>query len=211
MTVTDKGSPEFKTAPVPRAGALSTSGAAPANGDLRAARPRKLVVLHWLTVLCVCLAAGFILTRDEVSGRSLRQWLLEGHRHAGLFVLVLFFVRVALRFRLGKLPVTNRMPKVFHVLAASTHAALYALLLALPLLGWSLSNAQDKPVHLFGLTLPALVKPDEDLADTLQTWHVNAAWTLLVLVSLHIAGALWHHFVARDDVLRAMLPQRRRR
>jgi cytochrome b561 len=172
-------------------------------------RPRKIVVLHWLTVLCVCFAAGLILTRDEVSGRALRQWLLEGHRHFGLFVLMLFFIRVVVRIRAGKLPGEGKLPFVVRAAAAATHIALYALLLGLPLLGWALSNAQDKPVHLFGLTLPALVGADDDLADTLQTWHVDAAWALLALVLLHIAAALWHHFVLRDSTLRMMLPRRK--
>lgn len=174
------------------------------------ARPRKLVALHWLTVLCVIAAVTFILTRDQVDGKAVRQWLLEGHRHFGLFVLMLFLARVVIRIRLGKLPHDNQLPRVAHVLAGLTHIALYALLLTLPLLGWALSNAEGKPVHLFGLTLPALVSADEDLADTLQAWHLNAAWVLLGLVSLHVAAALWHHFVLRDGVLQRMLPKRRR-
>jgi cytochrome b561 len=175
----------------------------------RVTRPRKLVILHWLTVLCVCLAAALILIRDEVDGRALRQWLLEGHRHFGLFVLILFFVRVVIRLRLGKLP-SEIKSRFIRAAAASTHIALYALLLALPLLGWSTSNAQDKPVHLFGLTLPALVKADDDLADQLQAWHIDAAWILLGIVLLHIGAALWHHFVLRDGTLRAMSLKRRR-
>jgi cytochrome b561 len=174
-------------------------------------RPRKIVVLHWLTVLCLCFAAALILTREEISGRALRQWLLEGHRHFGLFVLVLFFIRVVVRIRAGKLPSEGKLPWALRAAAALTHIALYALLLSLPLLGWALSNAQDKPVHLFGLTLPALVGADDDLADTLQTWHVDAAWVLLALVLMHIAAALWHHFVLRDNTLRRMLPQRKSR
>lgn len=173
-------------------------------------RPRKVVALHWLTVLCVVLAVAFILTRDEVSGRALRQWLLEGHRHFGLFVLMLFVARVLVRLSVGKLPSDNRLSAPMRMAAAATHIALYGLLLALPLLGWALSNALDKPVHLFGITLPALVGADEDLADSLITWHQGAAWALLVLVSMHIAAALWHHFVLRDGVLRLMLPRRRR-
>lgn len=174
------------------------------------ARPRKLVALHWLTVLCVITAVTFILTRDQVDGKAMRQWLLEGHRHFGLFVLMLFLARVVIRIRLGKLPHDNQLPRVTRVLAGLTHVALYALLLTLPMLGWALSSAEGKPVHLFGLTLPALVSADEDLADTLQAWHLNAAWVLLGLVSLHVAAALWHHFVLRDEVLRRMLPRRRR-
>lgn len=182
----------------------------PSAEEATTVRPRKLVFLHWATVLCVCFAATFILIRDQVDGRVLRQWLLEGHRHFGLFVLFLFFVRVVLRIRLGKLPSADNASRIVHILAGLTHIALYALLLALPMLGWALSSAQDKPVHLFGATLPNLVGADEDLADTLQTWHVDAAWLLLGLVTLHVCAALWHHFVLRDGVLRTMLPRRRR-
>ncbi|WP_233511192.1 cytochrome b [Dyella psychrodurans] len=166
--------------------------------------------MHWLTVLCVCVGVTFILVRDQVDGRALRQWLLEGHRHFGLFVLILFFLRVALRIRLGTLPSASRNAWPIRAAAALTHIALYALMLALPILGWALSNAEDKPVHFFGLTLPALVGGDEDLADRLQTLHLDAAWLLLALVLLHIAAALWHHFALRDGTLRLMLPKRRR-
>jgi cytochrome b561 len=111
--------------------------------------------------------------------------------------------------RTGKLAEVGRMSRLIRAVAALTHIALYGLLLALPLLGWALSNAQDRPVHLFGLTLPALVGADEDLADSLQAWHIDAAWALLALVLLHTGAALWHHFMVRDDVLRAMWPSRR--
>lgn len=170
-------------------------------------RPPALVALHWLTVLALLAAASLILIRGEVGGRALRQWLLEGHRHFGLLVLALFFLRLGVRLRLGRLPTAGG--RLLRAVAALTHLALYALLLALPLLGWALSDALGKPVHLFGLTLPALVQPDPDLADTLQAWHLDAAWTLLALAALHVGAALWHHLVRRDDVLRGMLPRRR--
>jgi len=172
--------------------------------------PRRLRVLHWLTVICVVMAAAFILTRDQLDGRSVRLWLLEGHRHFGLFVLALFVIRVFVRLRVGKLPPSGEAPWPMRAAAGLTHLALYALLVTLPLLGWALSSAEGKPVHLFGATLPNLVAPDEDLADSLQAWHLDAAWVLLGLVCLHIAAALWHHFVMRDGVLRRMWPKRRR-
>ncbi|HEY4294057.1 cytochrome b [Luteibacter sp.] len=173
-------------------------------------RPRTLVALHWLTVLCVVVAAMLILVRSELDGRTVRMWLLEGHRHAGLLVLLLFGTRVGLRIRYGKLQPGGDHPRVVRICAGATHVALYALLLALPLLGWTMSSAAGKDVHFFGLTLPALVGEDEDLADALQSLHVDAAWALLVLATLHLAAALWHHFVLRDHTLRMMLPRRRR-
>jgi cytochrome b561 len=172
-------------------------------------RPTGIVVMHWLTVLFLCLGVSLILIRDEVDGRAMRMWLLEGHRHFGLFILMLFFARVALRIRLGKLPSEGNISWPIRTAAASTHAALYAVLLAQPLLGWALSNAEGKPVHLFGATLPNLVGADEDLADQLTAWHLDVAWLLLGLISLHVSAALWHHFVLRDGVLRRMLPKRR--
>lgn len=171
------------------------------------ARPRKLVLVHWLTVLCLLGAAAAALTRDEVSARALRQGLLEIHRHFGLFVLALFFIRLMVRARIGALPSPDGSIAT-RIAAALVHTSLYVLLLVQPLLGWALSNAEDKPVHLFGLTLPALVAADEDRDDTLQTWHTNVAWLLLALIVLHILAALWHHFVRRDGLLRAMWWQR---
>lgn len=173
-------------------------------------RPRKLVVLHWLTVLFVVLAATFILTRDELDGRAIREWLLEGHRHAGLLVLLLFLIRVTLRVRYGKLQLGGNHSRFLRACASATHIALYALLLALPLLGLAMSGAAGTPVHFFGLTLPAIVGEDEDLADNLQALHIDAAWALLAVATLHICAALWHHFVVRDHTLRMMLPRRRR-
>jgi cytochrome b561 len=166
-------------------------------------------VLHWLTVLCLLFAATVILVRTQVDGRPLRHGLLDVHRHLGLCVLLLFVLRVASRLRSGGLPGAGRSGGPMRAAAALTHAALYVSILVLPLLGWMLSDAEDKPVHLFGLALPRLVQPDFDLADQLQAWHREAAWVLLALVLLHLFAALWHHFVRRDAVLRSMWPVRR--
>lgn len=170
--------------------------------------PKPMRVLHWLTVACLIMAASLILLRAELDGRALRQWLLEGHRHFGLMVLLLFFLRVGLRVRLRRLPPGPPSPLLLRLAAGGTHVAMYGLMLALPLIGWSLSNAFGKPVYLFGLTLPSLVAPDADLGDTLGSWHLNAAWALLALVVLHIVAALWHHLVLRDGLLHRVLPRR---
>lgn len=172
-------------------------------------RPRLLVSLHWLTLLALCIGVAVIWVRDATTGRALRLWLLEGHRHLGLLVLGLWAARVLLRLQLGKWQHSSPQAFAIRMVAAATHAALYALLLALPLLGWALSDAQGKTVNLFGMPLPHLVAADEDLADQLTAWHVDAAWTLLALGIVHAGAALWHHFVKRDAVLVSMLPWRR--
>lgn len=173
-----------------------------------AARPRALVALHWLTVAALCAAVAAIWWRDAVDGRVLRGWLIEGHRHFGLLVLAMAGLRVVVRWRSS--PGTrNATAPALRAAAALAHGALYALLFTLPLLGWAASNAAERTVSFLGVALPALVQADEDLADRLAAWHADAAWTLLGLVLLHVAAALWHHFALRDGTLTAMLPRRR--
>nr|WP_240733953.1 cytochrome b [Dyella soli] len=169
-----------------------------------------LIVLHWLTFLILVIGLTCILTRELLDGRAVRQWLLDAHRDCGLSILVLTVCRLGYRFRLGRLPPTARMPRLQHLAASATHAAMYLLLLAQPVIGWAMSSAADKPPHLFGFSLPYLVAPDEDLADRLAIWHADVAWVLLSLIVMHIAAALWHHFFRRDRVLRAMWPAGRR-
>ena len=70
-----------------------------------------------------------------------------------------------------------------------------------------MSSASGFPVVYFGvLPLPDLVAKDKVLADTLKLVHYALNKTLLVLVVLHVAAALKHHVLDRDEVLTRMLP-----
>jgi cytochrome b561 len=93
------------------------------------------------------------------------------------------------------------------LLARLNHALLYVLLFAMPLSGWMMSSARGFPVSWFGFfTLPDLVPKNKPLYDALLTTHQTLAWVLAAVVTLHVAAALKHHFMLRDDVLRRMLP-----
>jgi cytochrome b561 len=101
------------------------------------------------------------------------------------------------------------MPRWERLVARGTHAAIYVLLLVLPVSGWIMSSASGVPVVYFGVwQLPDLVAKDKALADALKLVHYGLNKTLLMLVVLHVAAALKHHFVDRDSVLRRMLSWR---
>jgi cytochrome b561 len=87
-----------------------------------------------------------------------------------------------------------------------THGLIYTALVAMPLIGWAQSCAAARHLKLFGSPFPALVGHDRDLADTLAAWHENVGWAFLALIGLHALAAIYHHYVRRDDLLRAMLP-----
>lgn len=170
--------------------------------------PARIRVVHWITAILVLAAIAAVLSRDWVNGDALRHGLMTFHRQAGIAVLALTLLRLPLRATVRS-PV-YRSRRAVRVVAALTHGLAYLLLLALPLLGWAFTNARGKPVALLGLQLPTIVARNRDLAERLQSLHGTLGWTLLVLIGLHVAAALWHHFIARDDVFRGMAGRRAR-
>jgi len=92
--------------------------------------------------------------------------------------------------------------------ACATHLLLYVLFFAAPLTGWLFSSASGfQTVYLGLVPLPDLLSKDKALADALRLAHHWINYTLAAVIALHIAAALKHHFVDRDDVLRSMLPR----
>ncbi|HEU4591596.1 MAG TPA: cytochrome b/b6 domain-containing protein, partial [Steroidobacteraceae bacterium] len=93
------------------------------------------------------------------------------------------------------------------VLAKLSHFLLYALIFAMPLSGWLMSSAKNFPVSWFRLfQLPDLVAPDERTYQLMRDLHHLLFDLLVVVAAVHVAGALKHHFIDRNDVLKRMLP-----
>jgi len=129
-----------------------------------------------------------------------------------LAVLALMLPRLAWRVFASVGSLHKTMSPRTRVVAALGHYALYSTTVALPVLGWLTANAYGQTLRLFGLMpLPMLMARDRELGYGLQDWHVDAAWVLLALVLGHVAAALWHHYIRRDNVLRSMQPYLRRR
>jgi cytochrome b561 len=95
--------------------------------------------------------------------------------------------------------------------AQFTHALMYALMFAIPFSGWLYSSATGYQVVYLGLLpLPNLVAKNKLLAESLIDIHSTLAWLMFYVLLLHLAAALKHHFLDRDDTLRRMLPGRTR-
>lgn len=183
--------------------------AAHSDNDIIEPYPSWLVLLHWVTATLVVLAAAAVLSRELVETRELRSALMIVHRGAGLMVLVLTPLRLLISpWKLQRQVSANR---ALRILAVLTHAALYLVLIANPMLGWALTSAKGQEAYFLGVIgLPPIAPRDRDLADTLQAYHEGVAVALLLIVALHSAAALWHHFVLRDAVLKKMTRLRRR-
>jgi cytochrome b561 len=186
---------------------MFSSGHAAAPRYSRARHPGLTIALHWGTVLAIVIAVGAMLVRDAVEDTASRQALLEVHRQLGLVLLVGVGVRIAVRWWRGLADHAPRMAVAMRWAARITHVLLYGLLVALPLSGWALTNAHGVSLLFLGaIHLPQVLPADAEVADELSDYHVWLAWCMLAFVALHAIAALWHHFVRRDAVLRAMLP-----
>jgi cytochrome b561 len=82
---------------------------------------------------------------------------------------------------------------------------LYALMFALPLVGWAMLSAGGYPVKLFGtLQLPPIAPIDGPLFAFLRQAHTVFAMTLFTIILAHLGAALFHAWVRRDSVWHTM-------
>jgi cytochrome b561 len=170
-------------------------------------------VLHWVTVALVAFAWTLGTFGDEFSEGAARDAGLFAHISMGLAILVLAAVRVPSR-------VANPPPKVVPTefgrwliewtdpVSRIMHYVLYALLLAVPVLGVALQFSRGHSLPIFGLfEIPSPWPADKAFAHNLKEVHEVLANLLVILALFHMAAALLHHWVFGDSTLTRMLPR----
>lgn len=169
---------------------------------------RTAIALHWLiaALILAALPMGLIMTEMPLSPQKLQFY--AWHKWLGVTVFVLALLRLLWRVRHPPPPLPASVPRWQRLAAHLTHACLYALMLAIPLVGWLMSSAKGfQTVYLGVLPIPDLLSKDEALGEALAALHAWLAYALIALLILHVAAALKHHFIDGDDVLRRMRPR----
>lgn len=164
--------------------------------------------LHWVSALIVILLIPmglYMVSRyNAVDFDPLTTWLFDSHKLAGLIMLGLVLARLGVRLTRGVPAPAATLSKAQRFAAHAVHLALYGFLLAMPVLGWIGASAYELNTLPGGLTLPAIVGPDKDLAGRVLYWHYIGGLALAGLVVLHLGAALYHRFVLKDEVYRRM-------
>jgi cytochrome b561 len=166
------------------------------------------MALHWLIALFIivniCLGLYFPdLPRSDPNKFTLAQI----HKSIGLTVLVLSVARVAWRLVNPVPPLPATMNAALKFLARTTQFLLYFLILAIPLTGWLMVSASRIALptpYFFLFNWPNLPKIGSH--EQWENIHTILAWSAIVLIPIHVAGALYHQFIRRDTVVSAMLP-----
>lgn len=168
---------------------------------------RAIKSLHWLIALFILCAWGSVelhefYERDD----PMRSWWMVLHFSLGFSVLLLALLRLYWRATHGRPALYgSKWQKPISLLVQSL---MYIIMLGMPLSGLAMRQFGGRDTPLFWVfDLPAFVSKNIDLAKQLGFIHKELLWNaLLVLLVLHIGGALWHHLVIKDNTLRQMLP-----
>jgi cytochrome b561 len=175
------------------------------NSDARWGWPAKL--LHWLGALAIIilLVHGWWMTHAAPRPDRFANYLW--HAALGYDFLALLILRLLWRW-INPVPALPDGLERWERLAARTgHALLYVLMLGAAVTGWALAGTFRRPMtlDLFGIPVPQIVaSQDRVLHDLFEESHMILSYLLAALIAVHIAGALRHHFVKRNDVLRRM-------
>jgi cytochrome b561 len=163
-------------------------------------------LLHWFIAALVFVQVGLGWAAVSWPLSPTKLDLFVWHKSAGMLILALMLVRLGWRLANPTPALPTDMPPLERRAARASHLLLYLLLVLLPVTGWILNSAANVPFRIFRLVpLPAIVAPDERLADAATTIHFAVFVALALLSIVHIAAALRHHFVMRNDVLARML------
>lgn len=164
------------------------------------------IALHWLVALLIFAAFPLGMYMHDLSLSPTKLQLYSYHKWIGITVLLLTVLRIVWRATHTPPTLPDSLPRWQHIASHATHQLLYVLIFVVPLSGWLMSSAKGfKTVWLGILPLPDLISKDKALGDLLSNVHASLNYLLLALVVLHIAAALKHHLIDRDEVMNRML------
>jgi cytochrome b561 len=181
------------------------------------ARPARwngwIISLHWAAgaIILTLIALGSLMIYGGFDSAATFD-LYQQHKSLGFVALVLTALRLVARL-VSSSPAAPVSAPWERRIAALTQGSLYVLTIGAILSGWLLVSASPLPVptRFFDLfVIPDIARPDPRLFTAAALAHKVSGWAITLLVGLHVAGALKHHFVDGDDVLKRMLPRLRR-
>jgi cytochrome b561 len=174
--------------------------------------PASLRIFHWLMaaiILGVIWAGWTMVSMDDAEAAKFGDFY-PWHKSFGMLALFLATARLVTRARAAVPSLPAGFASWERTAAKIGHIALYTLMIVVPCMGYAMSSSftQSDGVFFFGVNLPELLPKNDDRFEVFQALHRWLAYTLLVLIGLHLLGALKHRFLDRNrdnDVLSRMI------
>jgi len=164
------------------------------------------MLLHWLIALLVFALFAIGWSMVDLPRGPDRTYSFALHKSIGLTVLALALVRVGWRVFHRPPPYPESMPRWRVTLARSVHLLFYFLLFLQPVSGYLSSSFSGYSTKVFGVPLPAWGWRDPPLNEFFTEIHVMSSVLFLLLIGLHVAGAVSHLFDRDEGILRRIVP-----
>ncbi len=167
---------------------------------------RISIINHWTVAIIFLgvLALGFYL-EFAGSGRGQGGPWMGGHKAAGVILLIIALWRIIWRLLQGFPKDTVHIPAWQDVAAKGVHWVLFFAIVAMPISGILMSVYGDRAINVFGLFIIP-VQPENEMINRLgDAFHWYMSYIVAAVILMHVAGALKHHFIDKDDTLKRML------
>ncbi len=169
------------------------------SGSASLKYPLSMRLLHWVRAVIILglIWSGWYMTSlPETTPVETFDLFYPNHKQFGVLVWLLALVHMTIRWRnRATLPQTPDALKGWEkTLSHVVHRLIMALVLLVPLLGYSMSSSftQSDGVPFFFGELPELLPKNDDAFEVFDALHKYSAYVLLALIALHVAGAIKH-------------------
>ena len=166
------------------------------------------ILFHW--AIAILIGTNILLANlAEDLPRAARAVYMSPHKAIGISILILTIGRIL--WRLGHRPpsIPAQISSLQATVGHTAHISFYIMMIVMPLTGWLMIGANGKaaPVDFFGLfTVDMAVGKNAGLAEVAHQGHEFLATPLIILIVLHVLGALKHQFIDRMPFLQRMWP-----
>ena len=164
-------------------------------------------VFHWLIValLLIQFPIGWLMPDVHAGPPGAA---MTFHVSFGILILAVIVLRLVWRISHPVAPESS-LPPWQRVSSEAVHWLLYILVLATTVSGWLFASARGWSLSLFyAIPWPMLMSKNALAVKSMDGWHQDAEWALLIAIGIHVAVALLHIFVYRDRIMQRMLPER---
>jgi cytochrome b561 len=141
--------------------------------------------------------------------KEVRPTYVNFHKLGGVLIVVLLLARVILRSVTPPPAFPSSMGPAFAKVAHLGHYALYALMAIVPISGMAMSLAAGRGINFYLFQIASPFEANKAISGPLHEVHEIAANVLVFLVLGHVAVALYHQFVLKDNLLYRLSPKRK--
>jgi cytochrome b561 len=165
---------------------------------------KRTAIMHWVIFVLVVVAffLGHELADSENTAQKLS--LLPVHFLLGDTILLLVLVRIYFRKKDGE-PAPANANLLLNKLAAATHGLLNLSLIAVAISG-VVTVATSGVIEALKKGDASLIPDFEKVAA--REFHETLVAVMVLLVAFHVAAALYHQFIVKDNLIRRIMIKR---